>query len=302
MTQPRCILPGTTVLITRRSMRRTHLFRPDPEIAQLYLYVLAVVAKRHDILVHGVVLMSTHEHLVVTDRKGRLPLFMQELHRLFALGVKVLRKWEGAVWDHERPSVVVLRTPEAILEKLAYVIANPVAAGLVAFAKDWPGVTTLPEQLGLSRFRASRPDYYFDQDNPLWPEEAEIELSMPTINGMTPNEIREVVAREVAEQEEQARASVRARGWSVLGAKNVRRASPYGRAKSWEPSRGRNPHFAVGRHQKRAFFDAVAALRAFRSAYCAVLTQWRQGLRDVTFPAGTWVMRVLHGAAVVETT
>lgn len=298
MTQPRCIQPGATVMITRRALRRTHLFRPDAELTRLYIYVLAVVAKRHGILVHAVVLMSTHEHLVVTDPRGTLPLFLRELHRLFALGVKVLRKWEGAVWDHERPSVVRLCTPEAILEKIAYVIANPVAAGLVDRARDWPGVTTLPEQLGRTRLSAQRPDYYFDAESSLWPDEAELELSLPLLNGMTEDEVRAIVALEVEEAERQARVEVRARGWSVLGAAGVRRASPYARAKSWEPLRGRNPELAAGRGRRDVLIEAIAALRSFRASYRQALEQWRRGLRATQFPYGTWGMHVLHGAAI----
>jgi hypothetical protein len=279
-------------------LQRTHLFRPDAQLNQHYVYSLAVIAERHGILVHAAVLMSTHEHLVLTDSRGTLPLFLRELHRLFALGVKVLRKWEGAVWDHERPSVVELRTPEAILEKIGYVIANPVAAGLVRYAKDWPGVTTIPQQLGRATLRAKRPSFYFDEDNPLWPAEAEIALSMPRVGDMSEDEIRSAVANEVAEHEHQARADVQHKGWGFVGAERVGKASPYSRAKSWEPVRGRNPQFAVGKHQKEAFFDAVAALRAFRQAYRAALEQWKRGLRQVSFPVGTWSMRVMHAATV----
>jgi REP element-mobilizing transposase RayT len=135
MTLPRCVLPGQTVMVTRRCLRRTKLLRPDAAFNQLYTYCLAVMASRHDVAVHAVVIMSTHEHLIVTDTHGRLPLFLRELHRLVALGVKVLRRWEGSVWDHERPSVVHLRTQQAVIEKLAYVMANPVEAGLVARAE-----------------------------------------------------------------------------------------------------------------------------------------------------------------------
>ncbi len=118
MTLPRCILPGVTYLVTRRSLRRHFLFRPDDEMNELFRYCLAVMAERHGVEVHAAVLMSTHEHLVLSDPRGVLPCFLQQLHRLVALGTKVLRKWEGAVWDHERPSVVELRTEDAILEKI----------------------------------------------------------------------------------------------------------------------------------------------------------------------------------------
>jgi hypothetical protein len=53
MTQPRLLLPGDTVMVTRRTLRRHHLFRPDPAIRQLYLYTLAVCARQFGILVHA---------------------------------------------------------------------------------------------------------------------------------------------------------------------------------------------------------------------------------------------------------
>lgn len=90
MTQPRLVLPGDTVMITRRTLRRHHLFRPDSALRQLYLYTLAVCAKQFGILVHAVTLMSTHELLIVTDTQGRFPLFIRELRRLMSLGTKVL--------------------------------------------------------------------------------------------------------------------------------------------------------------------------------------------------------------------
>ena len=92
-------------MITRRTLRRTHLLRPDPKLNNLFLYCLAVTSRRFGVLVHAATVMSTHEHLVVTDTRGVLPRFTQELHRLLALGIKSLRKWEGAAWDHEKTSV-----------------------------------------------------------------------------------------------------------------------------------------------------------------------------------------------------
>src|SRR5688500_15572527 len=160
MTMPRRVIPGMTVMITRRTLRRTHLLRPDTRMNALFTYLLAVLAERHGVLVHAAVLMSTHEHIVLTDPHGRLPRFLQELHRLLALGVKVLRKWEGAVWDHEKTSVVELCTPAAVVETLAYLMANPVAAGLVERASQWPGVKTLPRDLGQTEWRATRPNAF----------------------------------------------------------------------------------------------------------------------------------------------
>ena len=300
MTQPRMVLRGATSMVTRRTLRRHHLFRPDPAIAQLYLYTLGICAKEFGVELHAFVLMSTHEHLVLTDTNERLPDFLRRLHRLVALGTKVLRKWEGAVWDHERPSVVRLLTERAVIEKMAYVLANPVKAGLVQRAAHWPGVTVLPQELGRRTWKVKRPDLFFDADNPNWPDEVELKLTLPpTLRGLyTDAQIRDAVALELTHQERLAQAEVKKRGWRVLGSERARRVSPYRHAKSFEPIRGRNPTFAVGRGQRKAFFAAVAELRAFRRAYRDALERWRAGLRQTVFPAGTWAMRCMHATPV----
>lgn len=285
-----------TVMITRRTVRRTHLLRPDPELNNLYLYCLAVLSKRFDIRVHAAVLMSTHEHLIVTDVHGNLPWFIQELHRLFALGTKVLRKWDGPVWDHEKTSVVELRTPAAIVEKIAYVIANPVAAGLVRHSHQWPGVTVRAENLGRDAHPAKRPDFYFDSENPLWPSIATLELSMPDMP-MRDADARDTVAAEVERLELAAHEAMREKRWKYLDAKRVAQLSPYDRAKSVEPVRERNPTFAVGRGQRDAFFHAILTVRDFRQAYRRALELWRDVSREVVFPHGTWLMRAMHQVA-----
>jgi hypothetical protein len=66
-----------------------------------------------------------------------------------------------------------------------------------------------------------------------------------------------------------------------------RRRKVADRRRSWEPIRGRNLTFAVGRGQREAFIEAVLELRAFRRAYRLALDHWRQGLRSVLFPVGT---------------
>jgi REP element-mobilizing transposase RayT len=288
-------------MITRRTLRRHHLFRPDPAIRQLYLYTLALCARQFDVIVHAVVLMSTHEHLILTDTKGRLPDFLHRLHRLVALGTKALRKWEGPIWDHERPSVVRLLTEQAVLEKLAYVMANPVKAGLVRRACQWPGIMVLPQELGRTTWTLRRPDAYFDPDSPQWPDTVQLSLAMPPqLQERHGDEaIRDAVNRELERQELLAQQEVKNRNWDVLGAERVRQLSPYRRAKTFEPVQGRNPTFAVGRGQKRTFLEAVSELRAFRRAYRQAFERWRSGLRNTIFPRGTWAMRRVHGIGVV---
>jgi len=298
MTQPRLVLPGDTVMITRRTLRRHHLFRPDSAIRRLYLYTLALCARKFGILVHAVTLMSTHEHLIVTDSKGRHPEFLRRLHRLVSLGTKVLRKWEGPIWEPEQTSVVRLLTEQAIIEKLAYLMANPVKAGLVRHARDWPGITVLPHELGRRIWTVKRPKSYFNAKNAGWPDRITLALTLPPSleESYSAEALREAVQEELERQERMAHLEIRKRGWRVLGADRVRRISPYRRATSFELLRDRNPTFAVGRGQNKMFFAAVAELRAFRRAYREALEKWRAGLRSVVFPQGTWCMCRVHSA------
>jgi putative transposase len=99
VSQPRQISPGNTYLITRRCLRRHYLLRPDYFINNLFIFLLAVLSDKYQIAIHAFCLLSTHEHLVLTDTLGKLPDFLRDLHRLTALATKVFRKWEGSVWD-----------------------------------------------------------------------------------------------------------------------------------------------------------------------------------------------------------
>ncbi|WP_433937789.1 transposase [Sorangium cellulosum] len=303
MSQPRDISPGATYLITRRALRRHLLFRPDAAITQLLVYALAVSARRYSIEVHALCAMSSHLHLVVTDPNGVLPRFLQFFHRIVALGTKVLRKWEGPVWDHEATSVVRLLTRAAVAEKIAYVLANPVAAGLVRHAREWPGAKVDVGEIGRGELRATRPSAYFDPENPQWPEQVTLPLALPpTIDQDSAEGFRGAVGAELARHEAQAHAEVHRQGLRFLGAERASKVSPYERATSFEALRDRNPTFAVGREQGGAWRIAATAVRAFRSSYRAALERWRAGIRSAVFPAGTWWMRMFHGATVTGAT
>ncbi|WP_434048740.1 MULTISPECIES: transposase [Sorangium] len=301
MSQPRDIAPGATYLITRRALRRHLLFRPDAAITQLIVYALAVSARRYNIEVHALCAMSSHLHLVVTDPNGVLPRFLQFFHRIVALGTKVLRTWEGPVWDHDATSVVRLLTHAAVVEKIAYVLANPVAAGLVRHAHEWPGAKVDVGEIGRGELRATRPSAYFDPENPRWPEQATLPLALPpAIEQDSADGFRGAVAAELARHEAQAHAEVARQGLRFLGTEEASKVSPYERATSFEALRDRNPTFAVGRGQGGAWRIAATAVRTFRALYRAALDRWRAGVRSAVFPAGTWWMRIFHGASVTD--
>lgn len=272
------------------------LFRPDDLVNSLFVYVLACAARRSGVLVHAYCVMSTHVHVVVTDERGVLPAFLQWFHRILAMTMKVLRRWEGSFWDGEKTSVVRLETPEAILDKIAYTLANPVAAGLVATALDWPGARSTVAEIGGGSRLVMRPNLWFDTSRGAWPERVELSLDLPPIFANDPAGFRASVEELLRTKEGVAHAAHRIAHRRIVGADRIRRQKPSMRVARPEPIRKLNPTFAVGAGRPDLSRAASDALRAFRAEYTRALARWRGGARDVTFPRGTWAMRVVHGA------
>jgi putative transposase len=301
MSQPRKILPGATYLITRRVLLRHFLLRPDAAITQILVYLLAVSSRLCGVEVHAFCAMSTHLHLVATDVKGELPRFLAYFHRMVSLCTKVLRNWEGAVWEPGATSVVQLLTHAAVVEKIAYVLANPVAAGLVEHAGEWPGAKVDVAEIGRGELRATRPTVYLDAANPEWPEQATLPVTLPPdIEKEGAESFRREVKAELDRLEAEALAEVRRQGRRFLGKKRACEVSPCERATSFEAARARNPTFAVGHGQDEARQAAGAAVRDFRAAYRVALGLWRAGTRSIVFPTGTWWMDVFHHAGITD--
>jgi REP element-mobilizing transposase RayT len=144
MTLPRLVIPGSCILITRRCLERMMLLRPDEDVVALFAELLALASDRCKVSVLGVVLMSNHYHLVLHDREGRFPEFIAWFHARLTRRLNRLRGRSDTMWEARQTSVVELGDRDAILEALAYVHLNPVAAGLVADPLTWPGIVTGP--------------------------------------------------------------------------------------------------------------------------------------------------------------
>ena len=287
MTAPRQVLPGATYLVTRRCAQRQFLLRPSRIINEIFLYLLAVAAERYGIEVHAFCVLSNHFHAVVTDPEARLPAFHQFLDALVARAVNAsLGRWE-AFWAPNSYSAVTLVGPDDIVDKAAYVLANPVAAGLVRSGRLWPGLWSAPERVGGEAFEVRRPEHFFDEKG-LLPEKARLKLIPPP--GFTADEFRERLATRLAELE--AVAAKEHRG-EFLGAVRVLAQKPTARPRPGEPRRGLNPRVASRDKWKR--IEVLGRLKEFLSRYRAALAERCAGNLEAVFPRGTYLMRVAHG-------
>jgi putative transposase len=292
VTAPRQVLPGTTYLVTRRCAQRQFLLRPSAVVNEVFLYVLAVAAERFGVLVHAFCVLSNHFHLVVTDPDAQLPAFEQYLDSLVARALNAsLGRWE-AFWAPSSYSAVALVSPEDVLDKAAYVLVNPVAAGLVRRGREWPGLWSDPAGIGGPALVAKRPSIFFRPTGRM-PEKLELELSAPP-GFPSAADVRERLAAAVAEREEQSANALRTRGLAPLGARRVLAQKPSGRPAPGEPRRKLNPRIAARDKWKR--IEALGRLVEFLRTYRAAWRLFRAGVRDVLFPPGTYWLRVSHGA------
>ena len=291
MSKPRRIVPGTTYLVTRRTVRRYFLMNPDKGrvLFAIYWYATALLAAELGIEVHAVQILSNHIHEVLTDTRGELPNFLQQRNRLLANAIKVLRVWPEEVFSREGASVVALHGDDAVLQKIAYTLANVVEAGLVANPEDWPGVTLAATDIGTRTIRVARPKIYFDRSNTRWPASAEISITVPRAleEHLGHEGARERIVATVNAAVEKARIVARNAGRVVRSIKRIFEVSHTTRASSCEQAGQRQPTFAAGGNREMAA-AAEKERTGFLTAYRTALQTMRSGIRDVLFPAGTW--------------
>lgn len=251
--------------------------------------------------VHGYCVLSNHYHLVLTDTAGRLPDFMRDLGSLIARATNcALGRWD-TFWEGDGYSAVELLTPVAVHEKLVYLLANPVAAGLVRHAREWPGHWSHPSRIGAPPVTIHRPVVrsgsrdskdFFDGLGQM-PPSVEFQLAPPPGFENDPS-LADTLHESLHDAEEAAAATMTNLGRTFMGVDRVLAQSFFARPAPGEPRRELSPHVACRSKRKRV--EALEQLGEFRRAYRDALALWRSGLRDVLFPEGTWHMRVLHGA------
>lgn len=287
------MIPGTTYLVSRRCTQREFLLTPTTLSKQIIKYVLAVAASRYGILIHAVCVMSDHWHIVLTDPRANLPDFSRLLDGVVAKALNALHDhWEN-FWVPCSYSAVELVSPEDVIEKMAYALANPAAANLVEHGRQWPGIWSDPRRIGEPGEVISRPGHYFASNGSM-PEQASLALSKPPGFDSVEALQASVIAR-LGELEDEAAAKRRARGVDVLGARRVRKQRHTDRPASREPRRALNPRVAARDPGKRT--EALDRLVSFLERHRDALLRYCSGDHGAVFPNGTYLMRIRFGVA-----
>lgn len=121
--------------MNRGSGRQT-LFLDDAD-REDFLALLAECRARWGVATHAAVLMSNHFHLLVEDGDRQLSRAMRHLHGVFTQRFNRRHGRDGPLMRGRFRSRLV-GTERYLTEVVRYIHANPVEAGLVTRAADWP--------------------------------------------------------------------------------------------------------------------------------------------------------------------
>lgn len=154
MSQPRMHHPEFVHLITNRTERGMFFMTPRTDIVHIIRYWLARAKQLYGprIEIFGFCFLSNHFHILLRDPHGELAKFMEHFSGNVARAInRAMGRRQGAFWQREYDDQIV-DGEEAFVNKLAYVMANPVKSGLVDLPSQWKGVSSLECMLNGTAF------------------------------------------------------------------------------------------------------------------------------------------------------
>lgn len=134
---PRLLVPGHPHHIIQRGNNRQATFH-DAADHQLLLDLLAEYAAREKVAIHSYVLMGNHFHLLATpETQTGLAAIMQAVGRRYVRHFNQRYQRTGTLWEG-RYKATLVQTERYLLACMAYIDLNPVRAGMVPRAADYP--------------------------------------------------------------------------------------------------------------------------------------------------------------------
>jgi len=132
----RLVIPGEAHHVTQRGNRRERVFFEDADY-RAYRFLIGEAARASGVAVWAYCLMPNHVHFVMVPRdEDGLRATFAEAHRRYTARINARHQWTGHLWQGRFSSIVM---DEAHLwSAVRYVTLNPVRAGLVKRAGDWP--------------------------------------------------------------------------------------------------------------------------------------------------------------------
>ena len=134
---PRLTVPGYPHHIIQRGNNRQAIFSSSADCPVL-LALLDENARKFSVALHAYVLMSNHFHLLATpSTPDGLPHMMQAVGRRYVRYFNDRQARSGTLWEGRYRSTLI-ETGRYLLACMVYIDLNPVRAGMVRAAADYP--------------------------------------------------------------------------------------------------------------------------------------------------------------------
>jgi putative transposase len=297
VTDPRRVITESSYLVTRRCEERRRFLNPCTKVNEMLLYSFAYASQQHGVDVHSLVGMGNHVHETLTDVRAELPEFCHWAHTMIARSLNGWMDRRGCFWDGTRSyhacllgvkgEVDPLEYAEDILDKMVYCAVNPVRAGLVKHARDWPGVNSVRWHIG-EPIQVERPKFFFAEDTHL-PEELTFSfVKPPGFEDMDDASFDRLFRERVRDEELAIRREMKVAGRSFAGPETVLKMERQGVPRTTEQPSEIVPLVASKDEDRR--WSMLELIAAFREAYEEARQEWLAGY-DVEFPAGTYQIR-----------
>jgi len=279
--------------ITCRTIHGRLLFRPGPELNDIFVGVLARAARLYEVSVSAAVCLSNHFHLLIwADDALQLARFMGYVNSNFGREVARLRKWPDKVFSRRYQAIPVSNEEGAQVERLKYILSHGVKEDLVLRAADWPGVHCVEALLlGIpltgywfdrtQEFAARRRGESYDR-LAYATEETLVFAPLPCWSHLSPEQYRQRVLSLVEEIDEETTLRRSRTGGRLLGRDAVLAQDPHHRPAKIKRSPAPFVH-AVTKAVRRELWEAYALIVA---AYRTAADRLRAGDRGAVFPLG----------------
>lgn len=148
MSRPlRIEFPDALYHVTARGDRREDIFEDD-EDRRAFLGILSQVVVQFNWLCYAWCLMDNHYHLLIQTPDGNLSKGMRQLNGVYTQASNRRHHRVGHLFQG-RFKAILVDSDAYLLELARYVVLNPVRAGLVKRAQDWPW-SSYPASMGLA--------------------------------------------------------------------------------------------------------------------------------------------------------
>jgi putative transposase len=153
----RIVLPGYPHHIVQRGHNRQVVFAGEADYRR-YLGHLHELSATHEVRVHAYCLMTNHVHLLLTpgDVAGALARLMKALAARTTRYRNRLERRTGTLWESRYKSSPI-QSDRYLLACVRYIELNPVRAGMVPEAADYPWSSYRP-RMGLDANAWFHPD------------------------------------------------------------------------------------------------------------------------------------------------